>query len=64
MVVDTEEVAALRSRVRELETEQRLIQRELDSVADAATRADTQLRCDPGNFIGGLQGGKGLMPPD
>lgn len=43
--MDDEEVAALRRRVRELETVQRLIQRELDSVSDAATRADSQLRC-------------------
>ena len=41
---DEEQVEALRRRVRDLETEQRLIQRELDSVSDAATRADSQLR--------------------
>ena len=34
----------LKSRIRELETEQRLIQRELDGVTEAAQRAETQLR--------------------
>ena len=45
-VVDTEDVEELRSRIRELETEQRLIQRELDSVSAAAQRAETQLRSE------------------
>ncbi len=39
-----ESVDELKSRVRELETEQRLIQRELDSVTEAAQRAESQLR--------------------
>ena len=39
-----ESVEELKSRIRELETEQRLIQRELDNVTEAAQRAETQLR--------------------
>lgn len=41
---DIENVEELRSRIRELETEQRLIQRELDSVTESAQRAESQLR--------------------
>lgn len=37
-------MSELKSRIRELETEQRLIQRELDSVSSAAQRAESQLR--------------------
>ena len=42
--IASEDIEELRSRIRELETEQRLIQRELDSVSNAAQRAESQLR--------------------
>ena len=38
------DVGELRRRIRELETEQRLIQQELDNVSDVAQRTDAQLR--------------------
>jgi len=41
------EAAALRARVRELEVEAGLMQRELDAVSEAAQRSDAQLRCVP-----------------
>ncbi len=41
------EAAALRARVRELEVEAGLMQRELDAVSEAAQRSDVQLRCAP-----------------
>ena len=41
---DSDVVNELRVRIKELETEQVLIQRELDSVSEAAQRADEQLR--------------------
>lgn len=37
-------MATLEERIKELETEQVLMQRELDSVTEAAQRSDTQLR--------------------
>ena len=44
-VADSADLAFLRGRIQELETEQRLMQRELDSVSEAAQRSDSQLRC-------------------
>ena len=40
-----ETVAELQARVRELETEQRLMQHELDSLSQEAQRTDNHLRC-------------------
>lgn len=38
------EMAALKARVKELEMEQSLMQRELDNMSEVAQRTDTQLR--------------------
>lgn len=39
------DVAALRARIRQLEVEHSLMQRELDSVSEAAQRNESQIRC-------------------
>ena len=44
---DVAEAAALRTRVRQLEVEAGLMQRELDAVSDAAQRSEAQLRREP-----------------
>ena len=44
---DAGEAAALRARVRQLEVEAGLMQRELDAVSDAAQRSEAQLRREP-----------------
>ena len=41
---DPGQVAELQARVKELEMEQSLMQRELDNMSDVAQRTDTQLR--------------------
>jgi hypothetical protein len=41
------DVAALRARIRQLEVEHSLMQRELDSVSEAAQRNEVQIRCVP-----------------
>ena len=41
---DPSQVAELQARVKELEMEQSLMQRELDSMTDVAQRTDNQLR--------------------
>ena len=42
---DPVQVAELQARVKELEMEQSLMQRELDNMSDVAQRTDNQLRC-------------------
>lgn len=43
---DPAQVAELQARVKELEMEQSLMQRELDNMSDVAQRTDNQLRFD------------------
>ena len=45
-----EKVRALEARVKELEMEQTLMQRELDNMSDVAQRSDAQLRYVAGAF--------------
>lgn len=42
---DPGQVAELQARIKELEMEQSLMQRELDNMSDVAQRTDNQLRC-------------------
>lgn len=42
---DPVQVAELQARIKELEMEQSLMQRELDNMSDVAQRTDNQLRC-------------------
>ncbi len=44
---DPAQVAELQARVKELEMEQSLMQRELDNMSDVAQRTDNQLRYSP-----------------
>ena len=51
-----EKVIALEARVKELEMEQTLMQRELDSMSDVAQRSDAQLRWVAGAVHSGVLG--------